>query len=198
VAMDAARVALRCGAEAVFVVYRRSAKEMPARVEEVHHAKDEGIVFEMLQAPVRLLGDVEEWVAGIEIQRMELGEPDASGRRRPVPVPGSERVLLVDTVIVAIGNEPNPLVSRTTPGLRTRRGGNIVVDPATQRTSMKGVFAGGDIVLGAATVILAMAEGRRAAREIAKYLESGDWSGAPAPPHRPSNQDIYQDVKALL
>jgi len=182
VAMDAARVARRCGAEAVFVVYRRSLKEMPARIEEVHHAREEGILFEMLQAPTRILGDVEDWVAGLEVQGMELGEPDESGRRRPVPVPGSERILLVDTVIVAIGNEPNPLVSRTTPGLRTRRGGNVVVADGTQRTSMKGVFAGGDIVLGAATVILAMAEGRRAARAIAKYLEDGDWSGAPEPP----------------
>jgi glutamate synthase (NADPH/NADH) small chain len=181
VAMDAARVARRGGAAAVVVVYRRSEKEMPARIEEVQHAKEEGIVFELLQAPTRILGDVEDWVAGLELQRMELGEADESGRRRPVPVPGSARLLLVDTVIVAIGNEPNPLVGRATPGLRTARGGNVVVDPTTQRTSMKGVFAGGDIVLGAATVILAMAEGRRAAKGIAKYLEDGDWSGAPEP-----------------
>jgi glutamate synthase (NADPH/NADH) small chain len=175
VAMDAARVALRCGAEQVSVVYRRSEAEMPARREEVHHAREEGVVFEMLQAPTRILGDVEDWVAGLGVERMELGSPDESGRRRPVRVPGSERILLVDTVIVAIGNEANPLVPRATPGLRTRKGGNVVVAPGTQRTSMKGVFAGGDIVLGAATVILAMAEGRRAAGEIARYLEDGEW-----------------------
>jgi len=171
-------VARRCGAEQVSIVYRRSEAEMPARKEEVHHAREEGIVFEMLQAPTRILGDIEDWVAGLGVERMELGAPDESGRRRPVRVPGSERILLVDTVIVAIGNEPNPLVARTTPGIRTTRGGNIVVDSGTQRTSMKGVFAGGDIVLGAATVILAMAEGRRAAREIAEYLEDGVWNAS--------------------
>lgn len=182
VAMDSARVALRAGAESVEVVYRRTEREMPARLEEVHHARQEGIGFELLQSPTRILGDERGWVSGLEVQRMELGEPDASGRRRPVPIPGSERVLPLDTVIVAIGNAPNPLVPRATPGLRTAKWGNIVVDPETQRTSMKGVFAGGDIVLGSATVILAMGEGRRAAAAIAKYLQDGDWTGAPAAP----------------
>jgi len=181
VAMDSARMALRVGCERVAIVYRRSEREMPARLEEVHHAKQEGIVFELLQAPTRILGDERGWVRGLEVRRMALGEPDASGRRRPEPIPGSERVLNVDSVIVAIGNEPNPLVSRATPELRTTRAGNLVVDATTQRTSMKGVFAGGDIVLGAATVILAMGEGRRAAKAIARYLEDGDWTGAPEP-----------------
>jgi glutamate synthase (NADPH/NADH) small chain len=182
VAMDAARVALRSGASEVRIVYRRSEKEMPARLEEVQHAREEGVAFELLHSPTRVLGDARGWVTGLEVQRMELGEPDAGGRRRPLAVPGSERVIPVDTVIVAIGNAPNPLVSRTTPGLRTTKWGNIVVDPETQRTSMKGVFAGGDIVLGAATVILAMGEGRRAALAISKYLADGDWTGAPEPP----------------
>lgn len=179
VAMDSARTALRLGASAVTIVYRRSEKEMPARVEEVHHAKEEGIIFNLLQNPTRIIGDDKGWVTGLEIQRMELGEPDSSGRRRPVPMTGSEFVLETDTVIVAIGNDPNPLIPQTTPGLRTTKWGNIVVDAQTQRTSMKGVFAGGDIVLGAATVILAMGEGRRAAKAISKYLEDGDWSGSP-------------------
>jgi glutamate synthase (NADPH/NADH) small chain len=190
VAMDAARMARRTGAQSVVIVYRRSEKEMPARIEEVHHAKEEGIVFELLQNPTRILGDEKGWVTGIEIQRMTLGEPDASGRRRPIPIAGSEHLIDVDTVIVAIGNQPNPLIAKTTPAIRVTRWGNIVVDPKTQRTSMKGVFAGGDVVLGAATVILAMGEGRRAAQAIALYLESGDWDGAPEPknadPERPA------------
>lgn len=149
VAMDAARTALRLGAAQVIVVYRRSEKEMPARIEEVHHAKEEGICFHLLVNPTRILADDADWVAGIELQRMELGEPDASGRRRPVPVAGSEFVLDCDTVIVSIGNDPNPLIPQTTPGIRTTKWGNIIVDAATQRTSIRGVFAGGDIVLGA-------------------------------------------------
>jgi glutamate synthase (NADPH/NADH) small chain len=157
---------------------------MPARLEEVHHARQEGVVFELLQAPTRMLGDERGWVAGLELRRMALGEPDASGRRRPEPIPGSERILEADTVIVAIGNEPNPLVPRATSQLRVTRAGNIVVDAATQRTSVEGVFAGGDIVLGAATVILAMGEGRRAAQAIAKYLADADWTGAPEPPRQ--------------
>jgi glutamate synthase (NADPH/NADH) small chain len=181
VAMDAARMALRVGAETVSIVYRRSEREMPARLEEVHHARQEGVAFELLQAPTRVLGDEHGWVSGLEVRRMALGEPDASGRRRPEPIAGSERVLEVDTAIVAIGNEPNPLVPRATRQLRVTRAGNVVVDPATQRTSLRGVFAGGDIVLGAATVILAMGEGRRAAQAIARYLEDGDWTGAPEP-----------------
>lgn len=179
VAMDSARTALRLGAESVSIVYRRSEKEMPARIEEVHHAKEEGIVMRLLQNPTRIIGNDAGWVTGMEIQKMDLGEPDSSGRRRPVPVVGSEFVLDVDTVIIAIGNDPNPLIPQTAPHLRTTKWGNIVVDQQTQRTSVKGVFAGGDIVLGAATVILAMGEGRRAASAIAKYLEDGDWAGAP-------------------
>jgi len=182
VAMDSARTAARLGAETVYLVYRRSEAEMPARSEEIYHAREEGIVFHLLQNPTRFLGDQRDWVVGLELQRMELGEPDASGRRRPVPIQGSEWVLEADTVIVAIGNEANPLMAQTAPALRTTRRGNIVVDAQSQRTSMKGVFAGGDIVLGAATVILAMGEGRRAAQAIAKYLEDGKWSEAPAVP----------------
>jgi glutamate synthase (NADPH/NADH) small chain len=181
VAMDSARMALRVGCEKVSIVYRRSEQEMPARIEEVHHAKQEGITFELLQAPTRILGNERGWVSGLEVRRMALGEADASGRRRPEPIPGSERMLELDAVIVAIGNDPNPLVSRATPQLRTTHAGTLVVDATTQRTSMKGVFAGGDIVLGAATVILAMGEGRRAAKAIARYLEDGDWTGAPEP-----------------
>jgi glutamate synthase (NADPH/NADH) small chain len=181
VAMDAARTALRLDAEGVQVVYRRSEREMPARVEEVHHAKEEGIEFHLLVSPTRILGNEASWVTGIELQRMELGEPDASGRRRPVAVPGTEFVLDCDTVIISIGNDPNPLIPQTTGGIRTTKWGNIVVDPATQRTSVRGVFAGGDIVLGAATVILAMGEGRRAAAAIHQYLADGDWEGAPEP-----------------
>jgi glutamate synthase (NADPH/NADH) small chain len=181
VAMDAARTARRAGAE-VSLVYRRSEREMPARHEEVEHARDEGVVFELFQAPTRILGDERRWVAGLEVLRMAQGEPDESGRRRPVPQPGTERVLDVDTVIVAIGNEPNPLVGRTTPGLLVSRRATIEVDPETQRTSIPGVFSGGDVVLGAATVILAMGQGRRAAKAMASYLETRDWTGAPDPP----------------
>lgn len=182
VAMDSARTALRFGSEQVHIVYRRSEKEMPARIEEVHHAKEEGVIFNLLVNPTRILGNETGWVTGMEVQKMELGEPDASGRRRPVPVEGSEYVIEADTVIIAIGNDPNPLIPQTSPGIRTTKWGNIVVDPATQRTSVRGVFAGGDIVLGAATVILAMGEGRRAAAAIATYLVDGDWSGAPEAP----------------
>jgi len=141
-------------------------------------------VFEFFQAPTRILGDEKHWVRGLEVVENALGEPDESGRRRPLPRPGTEHVLEVDTVIVAIGNEPNPLVGRATPGLRRAPRGTRVVDPETQRTSIPGVFSGGDAVLGAATVILALGQGRRAAAAIARYLETGDWTGAPAPwPH---------------
>ncbi|MBN1818593.1 MAG: NADPH-dependent glutamate synthase [Sedimentisphaerales bacterium] len=169
VAMDAARTAVRLGAEKVYLVYRRSEKEMPARIEEVHHAKEEGIEFHILQNPKRILGDELGNVVGIECLRYELGEPDDSGRRRPVPVAGSEFVLDVDTVIVAIGNGANPLIQQTTPELEFNKWGNIVVDEKCA-TSMKGVYAGGDIVLGAATVILAMGQGRTAAAAINEYL----------------------------
>ena len=169
VAMDAARTALRLGAEKVYLIYRRSEAEMPARIEEVHHAKEEGVEFCTLQNPKRILGDDNSYVRGLEVLRYELGEPDASGRRRPVVIPGSEFELEVDTVIVAIGNEANPLLRQTTPGLEFNKWGNIVVDDNC-KTSLDGVYAGGDIVLGAATVILAMGQGRIAAKAINDYL----------------------------
>jgi glutamate synthase (NADPH/NADH) small chain len=172
VAMDSARTALRLGAEESTIVYRRSRQEMPARIEEVHHAEEEGIRFQLLTAPVRVLGDEGGRVRGMECLRMELGEPDASGRRRPVPIKGSEYTIEVDTVVVAIGNGPNPLIPRTTPGLATGKHGNIVADEESGQTSKPGVFAGGDIVTGAATVILAMGAGRRAAGAIDQYLRS--------------------------
>ncbi|WP_054935418.1 MULTISPECIES: NADPH-dependent glutamate synthase [Moorella] len=170
VAMDAARTALRLGAEESYIVYRRSAAEMPARKEEVEHAEEEGVQFHLLTSPVKIYGDDRGVVTGMTCQRFELGEPDASGRRRPVPIPGSEYDMEVDTVVMAIGQGPNPLVLRTTPGLELTRKGTIAADEATGATSRKGVFAGGDIVTGAATVILAMGAGKAAARAIDKYL----------------------------
>ncbi len=169
VAMDSARTAVRLGAEKVYLVYRRSEKEMPARIEEVHHAKEEGIEFHTLQSPKRILADADSRVIGIECLKYRLGEPDESGRRSPIPIPGSEFVIDVDAVIVAIGNEANPLIRQTTPGLEFNKWGNIVVDENC-KTSLEGVYAGGDIVLGAATVILAMGQGRIAAAAINKYL----------------------------
>jgi len=169
VAMDSARTAVRLGAEKVYLVYRRSEKEMPARIEEVHHAKEEGVIFRILQSPKRILGDDNSHVRALECLKYELGEPDDSGRRRPVPIQGSEFTLDVDTVIVAIGNGANPLIGQTTPGLELNKWGNIVVDDDC-KTSLEGVYAGGDIVLGAATVILAMGQGRTAAAAINKYL----------------------------
>lgn len=165
VAMDSARMAVRLGAEKVYLVYRRSEIEMPARIEEVHHAKEEGVIFCTLQNPKRILGNDAGRVVGMECLRYELGAPDDSGRRRPVEIKGSEFTIEVDTVIVAIGNGANPLIQQTTPGLEFNKWGNIVVDENC-RTSMKGVYAGGDIVLGAATVILAMGQGRIAAEAI--------------------------------
>ena len=170
VAMDAARCALRLGAEEVSIVYRRSQAEMPARQEEIHHAAEEGVRFCMLTNPVRILGDADGAVQGMECVSMELGEPDASGRRRPVPKAGSEHVLDVDTVIIAIGNSPNPLIRNTTPGLETTRWGGIVVKEETMETSRENVYAGGDAVTGAATVILAMGAGKAAARAIHEKL----------------------------
>ncbi len=169
VAMDAARMALRLGAEKVYVVYRRTRKEMPARKEEVEHAMEEGIEFLFLQNAKRVLGDEKGRVRALECLRYELGEPDDSGRRRPIPIEGSEFELEVDTVIVAIGNGSNPLISQTTPELEVNKWGNILVDE-NLKTSMDRVYAGGDIVLGAATVILAMGEGRKAAASINKML----------------------------
>ena len=172
VAMDAARMALRLGAEEVHLIYRRSEVEMPARAEEVHHAKEEGVQFHTLQNAKQILGDENARVTAMECLRYELGEPDASGRRSPVPIPGSEFILPVDTVIVAVGNGSNPLISQTTEGLAVNKRGNIIVDENGQ-TSIPGIYAGGDIVLGAATVILAMGEGRRAAASINRYLAQG-------------------------
>lgn len=170
VAMDAARTALRLGAEDVYIVYRRSKKELPARIEEVHHAEEEGVQFCFLTLPVEILGNEDGWVCGMRCQRMELGEPDESGRRRPIPIPGSEFTLEVDMVIVAIGTGANPLIPSTTPDLKTNKWGYIIADPETGATSKKGVYAGGDIVTGSATVILAMGAGRKAAQAIHKYL----------------------------
>lgn len=172
VAMDAARTALRLGADNVYIVYRRSEAELPARAEEVHHAKEEGINFQLLNNPVEILGDDQGWVKALKCVRMELGEPDASGRRRPVAIEGSEFELDVDTVIMAIGNGPNPIVASTTPGMDTNKRGNIIADEETCATTKEGVFAGGDIVTGAATVILAMGAGKKAAAAIDKYLQS--------------------------
>jgi glutamate synthase (NADPH/NADH) small chain len=166
VAMDAARVALRMGAREVTIVYRRSGAEMPARAEEALHAQEEGIRFEYLTCPTRVLSNGDFWAARLECQRMDLGEPDESGRRRPVPRVGSEFTLAADTVIIAIGSAANPLIQRTTPGLAVNERGYIIADPDTGRTSLRGVYAGGDIVTGSATVIEAMGAGRRAAAAI--------------------------------
>ncbi len=170
VAMDAARTARRLGAEEVSIIYRRTEDEMPARKEEVGHAKEEGVRFLYLHAPTRILGDEKGRVAKVELISCVLGEPDASGRRSPVEIPGSEALHEFDTVIVAIGNASNPLIEKTTKGLDVNRRGNIIVDEETCATSMKGVYAGGDIVLGAATVILAMGQGRKAAKAMNEYL----------------------------
>ncbi len=176
VAMDCARTALRMGAEKSLIIYRRAEEQMPARLEEIHHAKEEGVAFHTLQNPVRFIGNDEGWLTGVELLKMELGEPDASGRRSPVPVEGSEFIEDIDAVIVAIGNSPNPLVPRDFPELEVTRWGGIVANENTMQTNIPGVFAGGDIVLGAATVILAMGHGRAAARAINMYLSSGRWS----------------------
>lgn len=169
VAMDAARTALRLGAE-VHIVYRRSEEELPARVEEVHHAKEEGIIFDLLTNPVEILEDENNWVRGMRCIKMELGEPDSSGRRRPVEVPGSEFEMELDTVIMSLGTSPNPLISSTTEGLETNKWKCIVADEEFGKTTKEGVFAGGDAVTGAATVILAMGAGKAAAKGIHKYL----------------------------
>lgn len=173
VAMDAARSAKRMGAEEVYIVYRRGESELPARLEEIHHAKEEGIIFKFLTAPLEVLGDDETYmVKGLKCQQMELGEPDASGRRRPIPVEGSEFVIDLDAVIVSIGTSPNPLIRSTTPGLETNKRGCIVADEETGLTSKDGVFAGGDAVTGAATVILAMGAGKKAAAAMHEYIQN--------------------------
>lgn len=172
VAMDAARCSLRMGAEEVSIVYRRSRTEMPAREEEIENAEEEGVKFHLLTAPVRFIGDENGFVKAMECIRMELGEPDESGRRRPVPQPGSEFMMDVDTVVIAIGQSPNPVVRQSEPDLQTTRWGGIVVDEETGATSIPGVYAGGDAVTGAATVITAMGAGRKAARAIDAYIRA--------------------------
>jgi glutamate synthase (NADPH/NADH) small chain len=170
-AIDAVRTAKRLGAEEAYLIYRRSREQMPARTEEIHHAEQEGVELVLLTTPVRILGDERGWVTGIECQKMELGEADESGRRRPVPVPGSSHVLTVQTVIEAIGQRPNPIVQATTPGLVVGQRGTIRIGPA-QETNRPGIFAGGDVARGGATVILAMRDGRSAAAAIDTYLTS--------------------------
>lgn len=170
VAMDAARSAKRLGAENVYIVYRRGKEELPARAEEVAHAEEEGVIFKLLTNPTKMIGNDDGWVAGMEVVDMELGEPDDSGRRRPVKIEGSEHVMDVDTVVVAIGQTPNPLIKQTTEGLETNRRGCIVVDESTGKTSKDFVYAGGDVVTGAATVILAMGAGKTAAQSIDEAL----------------------------
>ena len=172
VAMDAARCAKRLGAEEVYIVYRRSEEELPARVEEVHHAKEEGIIFDLLTNPVEILEDEKGWVNGIRCIKMELGEPDESGRRRPVEVPGSEFVIDVDTVIMSLGTSPNPLISSTTKGLEINKRKCIIAEEDCGKTTKEGVYAGGDAVTGAATVILAMGAGKTAAKGIDEYLSN--------------------------
>ncbi len=174
-ALDAIRSALRLGARKAYVLYRRSEAEMPARAEEVKHARQEGIDFQLLTAPVEFLSDGQGWLTAARCVRMELGEPDASGRRRPVAKTGSEFDLSLAVAVMAIGTTANPIVQSTTPGLSTNKRGYIEADQNSQRTSRKGVFAGGDIVTGSATVILAMGAGRRAARSIHEYLTTGIW-----------------------
>ena len=169
--MDAARCARRLGAE-VTVVYRRTREELPARAEEIEHAMEEGIVFSFLTNPVEILPDEAGWVRAIRCLSMELGEPDASGRRRPVEIPGSEHDIDADTVIMALGTSPNPLIRDTTQGLDTQRWGGIIAEEGTGKTSREGVYAGGDAVTGAATVILAMGAGKQAAAAIDQYIQS--------------------------
>jgi glutamate synthase (NADPH/NADH) small chain len=175
VAMDSARSALRLGAKEVHIVYRRSRQEMPARNEEIENAEEEGIIFDLLVNPIEFIGNENGWIKSIKMIRMELGEPDDSGRRRPVPLTGSEFTCDVDTVVIAIGQNANPILLDATPGIKKNKWGYIDVDGETGKTSMKGVFAGGDIVTGEATVIAAMGAGRKAARAIDEYLKTGSW-----------------------
>ena len=175
-AMDAVRIAKRLGAKNAYIVYRRSEIEMPARVEEVHHAKEEGIEFLMLTAPIEMIGDEKGRLKAMKCIKMKLGEPDDSGRRRPVPIKQSEYILDIDIAVIAIGNGSNPLIHQTSPEIQVNKWGNIIVDAETMMTTKKGVFAGGDIVTGGATVILAMGAGRTAARAINDYLiNSKEW-----------------------
>ena len=169
-AMDAVRTSKRLGAKKACIIYRRSDAEMPARKEEIHHAMEEGVEFIFLSNPLEFIGDEQGWLKGVKLQKMELGEPDASGRRRPVPIKGSEYLMDIDMAVIAIGNGSNPIIQKTTPDLQFNKWGNIVVDENTMKTSKDGVFAGGDIVTGGATVILAMGAGRKAAAAIGEYL----------------------------
>ncbi len=169
-AMDAVRTSKRLGAKNSFIIYRRSDAEMPARKEEVHHAKDEGIEFLFLSNPLEFIGDKDGWLKSVKLQKMELGEPDASGRRRPISIAGSEYEIPIDMAVIAIGNGSNPIIQKTTPDMNYNKWGNILVEESTMKTSKKGVFAGGDIVTGGATVILAMGAGRKAAAAINKFL----------------------------
>ena len=181
VAMDCARTALRLGSEST-IVYRRAREQMPGRNEEIHHAEQEGVDLKLLNNPIRILGDENRRVVGMECIRMELGEPDASGRRRPVPIEGSEFVIDVDVVVVAIGNKPNPLIPQTMKDLEITRRGTVVTDPYTMQTSIEGVYAGGDIVSGAATVISAMGQGKQASHAIDHWLRTGKNPEPPPPP----------------
>jgi sulfide dehydrogenase (flavoprotein) subunit SudA (EC 1.97.-.-) len=170
VSMDCARTAKRLGAKEVYIVYRRSDEEIPAREEEVHHAKEEGIIFKLLTNPIQIHGH-NGWVTSMECVKMELGEPDATGRKKPIMKEGSNFIINTDTVIVSIGQSPNPLIRQTTPGLQTHSWGGIIVEEDTMKTSKPGVYAGGDVVTGAATVILAMGAGKTAAKSIDNYLK---------------------------
>jgi glutamate synthase (NADPH/NADH) small chain len=182
VAMDSARTAIRLGADEVHLVYRRSRTELPARIEEVENAEEEGVIFDLLTLPIRLIGDENGWVKELECLRMELGEPDSSGRRKPIPIEGSNFIVPFDAVVIAIGNSPNPLIPMTTPGLEISRKGGIVTDEKTGRSSRPRIWAGGDIVRGAATVISAMGDGRIAAASIHRYLMGEDEKKDEAPP----------------
>ena len=175
VAMDSARTALRLGAEESIIVYRRSREEMPARAEEIHHAEQEAVRFELLTTPIAFHGDSNGWVKEIECIRNQLGEPDASGRRRPVPIKDSNFRIPIDVAVLAIGQSPNPLISKTTPDLKTGKDGVVIIDNETGKTSKKGVFAGGDVATGGATVILAMGQGKKAAKAMDEYLKTGQW-----------------------
>jgi len=173
-AMDAVRTSLRLGAKRAMIVYRRTEAEMPARIEEIKHAKEEGVEFYLLAAPLEFLGDEQGWLRAMKLQKMELGEPDASGRRRPVPIEGAVEEISIETAVVAIGNGSNPIINQTTPDLNVNKWGNILVDNNTMKTNKKGVFAGGDIVTGGATVILAMGAGRTAAKAIDEFVKNPD------------------------
>jgi glutamate synthase (NADPH/NADH) small chain len=173
--MDASRTALRLGAQESVIVYRRSREEMPARAEEIHHAEEEGVQFKLLATPLAIHGDEKGRVKELECIQTRLGEPDASGRRRPVPIERSNFRIPADTVIIAIGQSPSPLIPKTTPDLKTERDGVVVIENETGKTSKKGVFAGGDVATGGATVILAMGQGKKAAKAIDEYLKTGQW-----------------------